>query len=476
MKRKKSKMWALLMALVVTVSVESPHAYAKEAVNETDCTTGDLEISPLPGEYAIPEKGLTAEQFVVEADGSETELFAADEISTASAEEPQAEQTSVTSYGSVSGYLSQTGNYALYTADLTAGTYLQARLTPPANTSIDYDLVLYDSALSVIKVSNYFTYINGTAALEESIGYLAAADERVYIGVFSSAGGSETEAYTLDFSITTNFTGSGEPNENAQEAAAMNIGTSNISVTGDLCSAIDNDWYTFTVPDNAENSKIRLDITNASRCRFEIYTNLVTNYYVMYRIVSGTNGEITLPAGTYFLRVISAETVNQFIAGGTAAYKLTEGPVSEVNRIEITKYSGYEAAANVNYNNGPHYRISQHATNPDFVTITGWTFLKDSIGNNYAAQNVGVTVSVTNDLWIEAGHPEYATTYGTAVSGSNGFFTATVYLYPAVGGLTYESTRTTHYYDLMSVKAQVTSDEEIETEDTFYFLKECISY
>ena len=48
-------------------------------------------------------------------------------------------------------------------------------------------------------------YINGTAPLEESIGYLASSDELVYVGIFSLLGSSTTEPYTLNFSITTDF-------------------------------------------------------------------------------------------------------------------------------------------------------------------------------------------------------------------------------------------------------------------------------
>ena len=69
--------------------------------------------------------------------------------------------------------------------------------------------VLYSEALEqgsvFIKMSHYIPYLNGGETLEESIGYLPTSDELVYMGIFSLVGGSTTEAYTLDFSILTNY-------------------------------------------------------------------------------------------------------------------------------------------------------------------------------------------------------------------------------------------------------------------------------
>ncbi len=100
--------------------------------------------------------------------------------------------------------------------------------------------------------------------MEESIGYLPTSDELVYMGIFSLVGGSTTEAYTLDFSILTNYpelSDSGEPNENAQEAAALNLGSSGATVSGMINSPVDNDWYSFTVIDSPRYNKMRLNLT-----------------------------------------------------------------------------------------------------------------------------------------------------------------------------------------------------------------------
>lgn len=160
--------------------------------------------------------------------------------------EDETEQTSITRYASVSGYLLESGDFELYSLNLSAGEYLQARLTVPNNSSINYALAIYDSELNVMKASHYIPYLNGGKALEESVGYLSASDELIYIGVLSFVGGSETEAYTLDFSLTSNYSilgDTGEPNENVQEAAVLTLGNSGANVSGILNTAIDNDWY-----------------------------------------------------------------------------------------------------------------------------------------------------------------------------------------------------------------------------------------
>ena len=99
-------------------------------------------------------------------------------------------------------------------------------------------------------------------------------DEEVYICVYSVGGGSQTEAYTLDYSVTTDFSDSSEPDENAKEAKTLNIGGAGANVTGNLNSPIDNDWYSFTVLDSPQYDKIRLSIdssSDANGCNIEIY-------------------------------------------------------------------------------------------------------------------------------------------------------------------------------------------------------------
>lgn len=275
---------------------------------------------------------------------------------------------------------------------------MQARLTLPGNNQIDYDLVLYDSALTVIKVSDYITLLNESETLSESIGYKAVSNEKVYIGVFSSSGGSDTEEYKLEFSIATNYSENNEPNENAKEAVALNLGKSGASISGALNSAIDNDWYSFTVLDSLYYDKIRVDMDFVSKTNdytTEIYKNLSSDYYAMQLVAYGKGGEIDLPAGTYFLRVVCTNTLSNFNAAEYPTYTLSVTPVIKVDKVEITKFSGHNAAK-VTYDQGTHYRIDENEYGPNEVTITGWAYYEDGVGNKYAAPNVKIDAVITD--------------------------------------------------------------------------------
>lgn len=466
----------LLAMFVLTISLKSQCVLAKEYENEVNITTSDMEIS-LPGNnYTMTERDLTVEEITAKIAGDEIVLDAAVGIQAASIED-ETDQPSTLRCGSLSGYLSETGDYALYSLNLSAGEYLQARLLQPNNTEIDYDLVIYDSSLTVIKVSDYNTYMYGEPELEESVGYLATTDELIYIGVFSIIGGSETEAYTLDFSITTNFSDNGEPNENAREAVTLTLGTTGTTVTGKLNTAIDNDWYSFTVPDSPACEKVRLILESNSTvngCNMEIYRNLATDYFVMERIGQGTQGEVELPAGTYFLRVISTSTFENFDAGDIPAYKLMVTPVGKVDEVAITMYSGYHGAEGVRYDKGTYYRIDDNP--PNKITIFGWAYYKDSMGNKYTSPNVAVTACVKNNQLEAIGRSDLAVTYGTAVTDSNGHFVMTVYMNPALGGLTYAAPISMHYYDFMDVDLRLTYNDAISTKSHFYILKMSVLY
>ncbi len=126
-------------------------------------------------------------------------------------------------YGSYTGYLTGTNDYLLYPASLSAGQYIQVKLTLPDDSSIDYDLWLLDSSFSTIKTSDYYTVTTSTmtSTLPESLGYIVSSAETVYVCVYSVGGGSTTDAYTLDYVIGEDNYDSFEPNENAKEAVGL---------------------------------------------------------------------------------------------------------------------------------------------------------------------------------------------------------------------------------------------------------------
>ena len=100
-----------------------------------------------------------------------------------------------------------------------------------------------------------------------------------------------------------------------------------------------NDWYRLTVKDGDSFDKVRLNISSSSTtngCKFEIYKNLVSNYYAMLRIGYGTGGEVALDAGTYYIRVVSTNTVDNFNAGDIPTYKLSVSQTTKVDKVTVT--------------------------------------------------------------------------------------------------------------------------------------------
>lgn len=206
----------------------------------------------------------------------------------------------------------------------------------------------------------------------------------------------------------------------------------------------------------------------------EIYRNLATDYFVMACIGQGTRGEVELPAGTYFLRVVSTNTFVDFNAGDIPAYTLSVTPVGKVDEIAITMYSGYHGAEGVLYSEGAYYRIDDN--NPNMITIFGWAYYKNSMGGKHTAANVAVTARVKNNQLEAIGRSDLAVTYGSAVTDSNGHFVMTVYMNPALGGLVYPAPMSSHYYDFMDVDLWLTYNDTISTKSHFYILKMSVLY
>lgn len=378
---------------------------------------------------------------------------------------------SVVYYGTNSGYLSATDDYLLYPASLSAGDYLQVELELPDVSGLDYDLLLFDASLSLIKSCDYVTYDNGDGTLEESIGYQATAEESVYVCVYSVGGGSTTEAYNLTYTITTNHSDDTEPNENPKEADVLDLGSVGATVTQRLNSPIDNDWYKFTVEGGPAQEKIWFTVSSIAGTngyKFELYRNLVAqNYYGMQFLGYGTNGQVELPAGTYYVRIVSTNTLNDFDTSDIGSYSFSVKPVSRVDKIRITEIvslGGVEVA----YDFGTLHRVDWDKTNRVIVKGTAAYVVN---GIEYPAVNAHITGEVVNEQWMSINRPDMAIVYGDAVTNDAGSYAVNFYLNSPLGGLSSAAPISTHYYDLMTVNVWPEENEDITAEDRFYYLK-----
>jgi len=292
--------------------------------------------------------------------------------------------------------------------------------------------------------------------------------------IFSVAGGSETDAYTLDYSITTNFSGSNEPDENAKEATALTLEADGANVTGILNSPIDNDWYSFTVVDSPAYDKMRFNVSSSSTtngCKFELYRNVVTSdYYGMQFLGYGTGGEVEMPAGTYYLRIVSTNTFSDFNASDIPTYNLSVVPVSRVDTIRITEIKA-SGGNTVTYPEGTLYRVDQSIT--QFVSVKGIAYYYDEYGVLQPAANACISGKIKDEQWEAINRPDMATVYSSAITNSNGGYSMYFNLNTALGGLSDYVTVSTHHYDLMEAKVYPADNENITATRKFFYLKYC---
>lgn len=473
MKRKINRLVVMFFAVIFVVTAQTGKVSAENYSVEDGFETEKVESDSLYSVEPFEVDRMAVEDFVVEDYVLESEIINAEMaqavVTMDEGEDDDPEPTSNIYSGTMTGYLSATDTYKLYPANLDAGDYLQARLTSPNNSAIDYDLLIFDSNLSLIMSSDYVTYINNTGTLQESVGYIAETDSSIYICVYSVSGGSTTEAYTLDYTITTNFSGENEPSENAKEATSLTLGTDGAVVTAELNSPIDNDWYSFVVLDSPAYHKIRLSISSSSNtngCNMEIYRNLVSTpgYYGMQFVGSGNGGEITLPAGTYYLRVVSTNTFNNFNPSEIPAYSLSVVPVSRVDEIYITEIKSNHGTAGIDYGQGPMYRVEGEQTN--FVVVKGFACYYDSNGVHMSA-NVIINGGIENKQQTNS---NLAWVYSSNVTNSEGSYRLEFYLRPGVGALTGSSPTSHHYYDIMEATVNPYGDENNYKTKQFYYL------
>mgnify|MGYP003306301715 CR=1 FL=1 len=246
--------------------------------------------------------------------------------------------------GTVNDYLTATEDAVLYNISLPANVYLQAQLTTPSNANLDYDLYLLDSEGYILTGSDYYTKINGTnGTLPEALGYITSGDTATYyFYVVSSSGGSETEAFTLEYSISTacdNY----EIDESAREALSFALGTGGAYIDSrNLSSPIDNDWYAITIPESRIYNKINITATteSANTCSVEVYQNISSVGYQMQRVGSGNN--VSVSAGTYYVRVSNAKSMEEYNDLDIQPYALTITPILTADSVAITGLSGSE--------------------------------------------------------------------------------------------------------------------------------------
>ena len=356
--------------------------------------------------------------------------------------------------GSVSDYLQGTGDALVYGLSLPAGIYLQAQLTTPADASLDYDLYLLDSEGYIITGSEYLTYVNGTyGTLPETMGYnnTSGSTATYYLYVLSSAGGSSTQAFTLDYTVS-NSCDSYEIDENVSQARSFTVGTNGATVNvRNLSSPIDNDWYKITVPQSRNYDKLTLSCTtsSANKCSVELYQNVDSSGYKMKRI--GGSGKTKVSTGTYYIRVSNKNSMEEFDDADIQNYSLSVVPVLRPTGIVITDMKGTHGLNKSATYGGK----TKFVTGTGNLTVYGTVYAYDSTtGDYYVTEGQDITVEFNNPSWENSIVDATITESGWA-SSLDGTFEVELTLPVAAGAHMADVGLSYHYYDECTVKAYV---------------------
>ncbi|MDE6568909.1 MAG: hypothetical protein K2K70_14460 [Lachnospiraceae bacterium] len=372
--------------------------------------------------------------------------------------------------GTTSDYLNETGDALIYGLSIPAGVYLQAQLTTPANPDLDYDLYLLNAEGYILVGSEYVTNINGTnGTLPEALGYITSGDTATYyLYVRSSKGGSISESFTLDYTVS-NACDSFEIDENVSQAKAFTFGTDGASVTArNLSSPVDNDWYKITIPSNRIYDKLSMTATTDSvnKCSVEVYQNIASSGYQMKRVGSGNR--VTVSTGTYYIRVCNANSMDEFDDSDIQNYTFTILPLLKATGITITdlksKHGLNKTATYTGY--GTHF---QAGSGP--LTIYGVAYATDpTTKERYAAEATYVDGLYYSPAWEANNTSSNATRTGFAITNSEGKFEMVIDLPPAIGVEDDAVGTHTHHFDVCGVTVVVSDNTSVRDSETIFHL------
>lgn len=372
--------------------------------------------------------------------------------------------------GTTSDYLTETGDALIYGLSIPAGVYLQAQLTTPANSNLDYDLYLLDAEGYILVGSEYITNINGTnGTLPEALGYITSGTTATYyLYVRSSKGGSISESFTLDYTVS-NSCDSFEIDENVSQAKAFTFGTDGATVNvRNLSSPIDNDWYKITVPSSRIYDKLSITATTDSvnKCSIEVYQNIASSGLQMKRVGSGNT--IAVSTGTYYIRISNASSMSNFDDSDIQNYNLTVLPLIKATAITITDLNSSHGLNKVGTYGGfgTHF---QAGSGP--LTIYGVAYATDpTTGEQYAAESTSVNGLYCSPAWEANNTAANATRTGFATTNAEGKFEMVIDLPNAIGVYDCAVGTHTHHFDVCEVFVTVAGDSSVSDSETIFHL------
>lgn len=379
-------------------------------------------------------------------------------------------------HASQEGYLSETDAGKLYYLEgVNPGILIQARLKQPNRADLDYDLYILNSEGTILAGSENYTYINNGETCPESVSIINTENEAqdYYFYVHSSAGGSTTEAYTIEYAISYPYDDY-EPDDNILNAKGIEMKTGGIMTSScSISNPVDTDWYVITIPETKTYSKLKFSIdTNSENiCNLEVYDD-INGYNQMRRKLSG-NGEITIQPGKYYVRISYGKSdLNTFNSDQVENYTLTVKPVLAPDKIEIKEYySNNTNAGYVSYPQGHYYRAVGS------VEIRGYVVATDpETGTKYGIEDINVTGELYNVAYDPEEKPQFYYRTNETNTDDTGYFKISMSFAPCTESFTFNASRTIHYYDMILAKVYVTNNSSINKTDYLYQLGRTAPY
>lgn len=367
--------------------------------------------------------------------------------------------------------MTETGDLRYIPLSVDGGKYIQAQLYLPDTNDLDYDLYITDADINALSGCEYESYVNGgNGTAVESVGYMTEAGEAqdYYIIVVSSNGGSADETFTLEYAISDNYDAY-EPSENAYEAKPISFPTAGIDFAqATLSTPVDNDWYYISIPEKRIYDGLHLAAysESANHVTMEIYQNISTdNGIKLKRIDGATDNMLTIPVSTgrYYVRISNACSLEEFSENAIANYTLAIRTSLHPTNISVDSYDGSEGVNN--FRLYPGYSRKYFRTK-GWITVTGRVYAKDPDTDDcYYMSGYSVTARYYNPYW-DANHTSYnAEKTATGYTSSDGTFSITMQLPPAMGAESCDNPLSTQYYDLCTFDTFLTNQPSIIYKD-----------
>lgn len=328
----------------------------------------------------------------------------------------------ITTGTTISGYIDQQGGARWYYANVSNSLKLTAFLST-GTSNVDYDLTLYrlNETTSALEQVSYSAKGVGQYELLSHV----ATPGYYFISVTSYQGADTSNPFTLFTTLSDSYDAN-EPDDNP--FFAKDRGTAPFTSQQNIDNFLDEDWTKITL--NAQ-SKVNLLLSNPSSNGEYVIQLWNANLQNLGSLQQNANGQITLPAGSYYVQVYAPSTFDL-----TTPYTLhvdyQNAAIKRVAVSEITSDRGVQGF--IDYGQGKKWRVGYN------ITVKGRAL--DATGTPVANGIVSVTVQTrvaSKVVTVEA------------ITDSLGYFSAPMYIGPAAGQYSYRGPVSTHYYDVIPI-------------------------